>query len=89
MDPQNYGLLGQEKCRSGLPFYRFHTGCSTSTLQKMSCSQGDVIPWRWCAKLCLLKGLDISGVVDAKECRCGASEQNLQASEGTPKPFLS
>ena len=25
------------------------------------------------------RGFDISGVVDAKECRCGASEQNFQA----------
>lgn len=44
MDPQNYGLLGQEKCRSGLPFYRFHTGCSTSTLQ-------DVLQPRRCDSL--------------------------------------
>ncbi|CAK9033420.1 unnamed protein product [Durusdinium trenchii] len=76
MDPKKHDIWNQANCRSGLPFYRFSTG--------------QVISWRWCAKLCLLKGLDISGVVDAKECRCGASQQNLQvwATDAAPGEFL-
>lgn len=35
--------------------------------------------WSLSRSLSLFAGLDISGVVDAKECRCGASEQNFQA----------
>lgn len=27
MNPEKNGLLGQLRCRSGLPFYRFSTGC--------------------------------------------------------------
>lgn len=52
------------RCRSGLPFYVFTFA-------------GDhVVSWRMCAEFCLLKGFDVSGVVDASECRCGASERN-------------
>ncbi|CAJ1360469.1 unnamed protein product [Effrenium voratum] len=55
---------GAAHCRSGVPFFRFDFG--------------RVVSWRFCAKLCLMKGMDISALVDAKECRCGASERNLQ-----------
>eukprot|EP00927_Polykrikos_kofoidii_P046543 TRINITY_DN40752_c0_g1_i1.p1 TRINITY_DN40752_c0_g1~~TRINITY_DN40752_c0_g1_i1.p1 ORF type:complete len:1072 (+),score=129.96 TRINITY_DN40752_c0_g1_i1:345-3218(+) len=53
-------------CRSGLPFYN------------MVQAGNAVMSWRMCAKFCLNKGLDVSGVVDARRCRCGASEANSQ-----------
>eukprot|EP00927_Polykrikos_kofoidii_P086844 TRINITY_DN9851_c1_g1_i1.p1 TRINITY_DN9851_c1_g1~~TRINITY_DN9851_c1_g1_i1.p1 ORF type:complete len:969 (-),score=104.45 TRINITY_DN9851_c1_g1_i1:112-3018(-) len=52
-------------CRSGLPFFTF----ANLGLYKVG--------WRTCAQFCLLKGLDVSGVVDASRCRCGASSYNL------------
>eukprot|EP00927_Polykrikos_kofoidii_P068769 TRINITY_DN6409_c0_g1_i1.p1 TRINITY_DN6409_c0_g1~~TRINITY_DN6409_c0_g1_i1.p1 ORF type:complete len:1112 (+),score=184.91 TRINITY_DN6409_c0_g1_i1:125-3460(+) len=52
------------RCRSGLPFYSF------------AVVGGQTVSWRMCGEFCLLKGLDISGVVDAVECRCGASPEN-------------
>jgi hypothetical protein len=54
-------------CRSGLPFYRlaFH-------------KDGEPFVYKsTCARFCLSKGFDISGVVRGKECRCGTSAENL------------
>jgi len=53
---------GPNLCRSGLPFFR---NTSTTALT------GD-----GCAHFCFGMGLDIFGIVEEKECRCGASVLN-------------
>jgi len=51
---------GPNLCRSGLPFFRNTTALT-----------GDA-----CAHFCFGMGLDIFGIVEEKECRCGASVLN-------------
>jgi len=46
---------------------------------------GDV---RSCAEFCLSKGLDLSGVVDGQECRCGASANHVIWKTANPRPDL-
>jgi len=46
---------------------------------------GDV---RSCAEFCLSKGLDLSGVVDGRECRCGASANHVIWKTANPRPDL-
>ncbi|CAJ1349707.1 unnamed protein product [Effrenium voratum] len=58
------GWTSVAPCRRGLPFYRF----TESALRP-----GD------CFRLCTGKGLDLFGLSDGGECRCGASLLNRQA----------
>ncbi|CAK9038096.1 unnamed protein product, partial [Durusdinium trenchii] len=52
---------GQTPCMSGLPFYSMRSNAMTPGL---------------CSEFCTGKGLDIFGLVDGEECRCGASAVN-------------
>lgn len=59
----SFGVKDTDKdalCRSGLPFYRFVINDITPGL---------------CKDYCLSKGLDLAGVVQNKECRCGATRR--------------
>jgi hypothetical protein len=51
----------KEKCRSGLPFYRFPVASETPDRESA------------CQLQCLSKGLDVAGLLSS-ECRCGASK---------------
>jgi len=53
-----------EHCHSGLPFYRMHA---------------DEVSPSMCYEWCISKGLDIFGIVQGKECRCGASRLDTAA----------
>eukprot|EP00928_Gymnodinium_smaydae_P090862 TRINITY_DN74578_c0_g1_i1.p1 TRINITY_DN74578_c0_g1~~TRINITY_DN74578_c0_g1_i1.p1 ORF type:complete len:298 (-),score=56.50 TRINITY_DN74578_c0_g1_i1:96-941(-) len=53
-----YDTSTGERCRSGLPFYRYVAS--------------DMTPGT-CQGYCLGKGLDLCGVVASRECRCGAT----------------
>jgi len=48
-------------CKSGLPFYSMRSNAMTGAL---------------CFEFCIGKGLDIFGLVEGVECRCGASAVN-------------
>ncbi|KAF4675751.1 hypothetical protein FOL47_007342 [Perkinsus chesapeaki] len=69
------------KCRSGLPFYRFKRGAD--------CKEGDCLDLSTCQLRCMMKGMDVAGLVYSSpidknpdehllpnECRCGASRKN-------------
>ncbi|CAJ1437503.1 unnamed protein product [Effrenium voratum] len=58
------GWTSVAPCRRGLPFYRF----TESALRPGGCF-----------RLCTGKGLDLFGLSDGGECRCGASLLNRQA----------
>lgn len=63
-----------EPCRGGLPFYRMHS---------------DAMSPGMCVEFCVGKGLDIAGITDMKECRCGASRLNKASWHmGQPPPYL-
>eukprot|EP00408_Alexandrium_pacificum_P027143 CAMPEP_0171183324 /NCGR_PEP_ID=MMETSP0790-20130122/15221_1 /TAXON_ID=2925 /ORGANISM="Alexandrium catenella, Strain OF101" /LENGTH=432 /DNA_ID=CAMNT_0011648299 /DNA_START=60 /DNA_END=1358 /DNA_ORIENTATION=+ len=63
----------ESPCRSGLAFFR---NCSASTPQE-------------CSAFCARKGLDVSAVVEEKECRCGATMLNGQVWRGNlPRPGI-
>jgi hypothetical protein len=70
MDTTCMDYSGSGKCRSGLPFFRNTT--ATTALA--------------CATFCLGKGLDIFGIVNQAECRCGASSLNEEAWHGGAPP---
>jgi len=53
---------GSGICRSGLPFYRMHSDLMSPAL---------------CFSFCISKGLDVFGLVDGGECRCGATNVNV------------
>ncbi|CAE7552334.1 ASTL, partial [Symbiodinium pilosum] len=61
-------------CRSGLPFYSMRSDSLDTSL---------------CHSFCTAKGLDLSGIVRDKECRCGASRLNRAVWMGKePRPGL-
>lgn len=72
-------------CRSGLPFYRM-------SILSQGGARG-TMTWQHCASFCFFKGLDVSGVVDAIECRCGATPENADvwgsAGPGSTRSSLS
>lgn len=73
MDLHCLTYSGTGKCLSGLPFFR-----NTTALTPHSCSS-----------FCVGKGMDISGIVNSKECRCGASILNAEVwHETEPRPGL-
>merc|ERR1719424_597492 len=61
-------------CRGGLPFFTMHSNALSPAL---------------CMEFCIGKGLDIGGIVDGDECRCGASMLNTAAWHfEAPRPGL-